>query len=56
MLKNEAIAAAQAVNIYWLEKGYHANAKAVESSLRGGGKIWVVRSDLINGLPKGFKG
>lgn len=40
---------ADAINIYWRERGYTVNA---ESYLMTGTKAWGVRSDLVAGLPR----
>jgi hypothetical protein len=45
------------INKYWRELGYQVRAK-MELQPRGPGmpRHWKVTSELVNGLPKGWKG
>lgn len=40
--------AAETINAYWADRGFNANARAVQVD----DGVWEVQSDLVNGLPQ----
>jgi hypothetical protein len=37
---------------YWLERGHKVQATVVPDGAIGDTPIWVVRTDLVNGMPR----
>lgn len=58
MTELSALDAARNISDYWLKQGYqvHCRVEKVVGSYDGKpGPLWVVRSDLVNGLPVGYR-
>jgi len=48
--------AAKELRLYWAERGYAVSTIIEHAGFDGAGKaIWRVKSDLKNGLPRGFR-
>jgi len=51
----EAFKIAKSVERYWLERGYVVHTEVARSDVEVSGKgFFIVRSDLVNGFPKGM--
>ncbi len=45
------------VERYWKKRGYEVESWTEQTGHRDhGGSIWAVRSDLVNGYPRGWSG
>lgn len=52
-----AVALAERLAKWWHMRGYpQAEFRAVARKSKNGKEIWTVRSNLVNGLPPGWKG
>lgn len=52
----EAIRQAKAIEEYWHSLGYrNVKAKAVSKTRKPGASLWGVKTNLINGLPEGWR-
>ena len=56
MTEAGATTLARRIRLYWMRKGYEVEVRIVDSHVGDTkGKVWGVRSDLVNGMPTSLK-
>lgn len=52
--RREAERCIQSIEKYWRERGHSVRLHVVRETVREEAKLYAIRSDMINGFPRGY--